>query len=82
METVCGLLVPPSLQVKLPVNPDAVSVEVPLQLSNTLTEGIELSLGFTVMLIALDVAGLPVAQIALDVITQVITFPFAKPFVE
>lgn len=82
MLTVCGLLVPPSLQVKLPVYPDAVSVEVPLQLSNTLTEGIELSLGLTVILIALDVAGLPVAQIALDVITQVITFPFAKPFVE
>ena len=72
------MFVPPSLHVKLPVYPDAVSVEVPLQLLNTLTVGIELSLGLTVMLIALDVAGFPVTQTALDVITHVTTFPFVK----
>lgn len=34
--------------------------------------------GFTVMVTGLEVAGLPVAQVAFDVITQVITLPFAK----
>ncbi len=34
--------------------------------------------GFTVMVIALDVAGLPVAQVALLVTTQVTTLPFAR----
>jgi hypothetical protein len=35
-------------------------------------------LGFTVITIAFDVAGLPVAQVALEVITQVTLFPFVK----
>jgi hypothetical protein len=33
---------------------------------------------FTIIVIAFDVAGLPVTQFALDVITHVITFPFNK----
>jgi hypothetical protein len=33
--------------------------------------------GFTVMVTALEVAGLPVAQVALEVSTQVTMFPFA-----
>ena len=35
-------------------------------------------LGFTVIVIALDVAGLPVTQAAFDVITHVTVFPFAN----
>ena len=34
--------------------------------------------GFTVMVMVFDVAGLPVAQVALDVNTQVTVFPFVK----
>jgi hypothetical protein len=34
--------------------------------------------GFTIMVTAFEVAGLPVAQVALDVITQVTTSLFAK----
>ena len=34
--------------------------------------------GFTVMVIVFDVAGLPVAQVAFDVITQVTVLPFAN----
>ena len=33
---------------------------------------------FTVITIAFDVTGLPVAQVALEVITHVIMFPFAS----
>ena len=35
-------------------------------------------LGFTVMVTVLEVAGLPVAHVAFDVITQVMVLPFAK----
>ena len=35
--------------------------------------------GFTVITIAFDVAGLPVTHSALEVNTQVIEFPFARP---
>ena len=34
--------------------------------------------GFTVMVSVLDVAGFPVAHVALDVNTQVTVFPFVK----
>jgi hypothetical protein len=34
--------------------------------------------GFTVMVMAFEVAGFPVGQVALEVSTQVTTFPFAK----
>jgi hypothetical protein len=34
--------------------------------------------GFTVMVTVLDVAGLPVIQVALEVITQVTVLPFAS----
>ena len=34
--------------------------------------------GFTVMVIILDVAGLPVAQVAVDVITTVICSPLTR----
>jgi hypothetical protein len=34
--------------------------------------------GLTVMVMAFEVAGLPVAHVALEVSTQVTTFPFAK----
>ena len=34
--------------------------------------------GFTVMVIVFDVAGLPVAQVAFDVNTQVTVFPFVN----
>jgi hypothetical protein len=34
--------------------------------------------GFTVMVTVFEVAGLPVAQVALEVITQVMVFPLAK----
>ena len=34
--------------------------------------------GFTVMVIVLDVAGLPVAQVALEVTTQVTVFPLVR----
>jgi hypothetical protein len=34
--------------------------------------------GFTVMVMAFEVAGLPVAQVALDVSTQVITSPLVR----
>lgn len=37
------------------------------------------ALGVTDIVIVFDVAGLPVTQVALLVITQVIVFPFAKP---
>jgi hypothetical protein len=36
-------------------------------------------LGLTVIVIVFDVAGLPVAQVAFDVITTVITLPLARP---
>jgi hypothetical protein len=36
-------------------------------------------LGLTVMVSEFDVAGLPVAQVKLDVITQVTTSPFTRP---
>ena len=39
-------------------------------------------LGFTVIVIVFDVAGLPVAQVALDVNTQVTNCPFVKVVVE
>jgi hypothetical protein len=34
--------------------------------------------GFTTIVIAFDVAGLPVAQLAVEVITHIIEFPFAS----
>ena len=34
--------------------------------------------GFTVMVMVFEVAGLPVAQVALEVITQVTVLPFAN----
>ena len=34
--------------------------------------------GFTVMVTVLDVAGLPVAQVALDVKTHITVFPFVR----
>ena len=37
------------------------------------------TLGFTVITIAFDVAEFPVTQIALEVSTHVIEFPFANP---
>ena len=42
------------------------------------TETLAGRFGLTVIVTALDVAGLPVAQIALEVITQVTWFPFAR----
>lgn len=39
-------------------------------------------LGFTVIVIALDVAGLPLAHVAEDVITQVTVFPFVSELLE
>ena len=36
------------------------------------------SIGFTVIVTVFEVAGLPVAQVALDVITQVTVFPLAR----
>jgi hypothetical protein len=39
------------------------------------------TLGFTVIVSAFDVAGDPVAHARLDVITQVITLPFARAVV-
>ena len=36
------------------------------------------TLGFTVITIAFDVAGLPVTQVAFEVITQVTLFPFTN----
>ena len=41
-------------------------------------ETLAVTFGFTVMVIAFDVAGLPVAQVALLVITQVIMSEFTK----
>jgi hypothetical protein len=35
--------------------------------------------GLTVIVIVFDVAGLPVAHVAFDVITTVITLPLARP---
>jgi hypothetical protein len=34
--------------------------------------------GFTTIVIAFDVAGLPVTHVAVEVITHVIEFPFAR----
>ena len=34
--------------------------------------------GFTVIVTVFEVAGLPVAQVALEVITQVMVFPFVR----
>ena len=34
--------------------------------------------GFTIMVTVLDVAGLPVAQVALDVKTHITVFPFVR----
>jgi hypothetical protein len=54
--------------------------EVPVQM--VVAEALMLTLtgkfGFTVMVMALDVAGLPVAQVALLVSTQVTTLLFAN----
>ena len=36
------------------------------------------TLGFTTIVIAFEVVGLPVTQLAFDVITQVTVFPFAR----
>lgn len=38
--------------------------------------------GFTVMVTVLEVAGLPVAQVAFEVITQLIVFPLASALFE
>ena len=38
--------------------------------------------GLTVIAMAFDVAGLPVAHVAFDVITQVTLFPLASPLFE
>ena len=38
--------------------------------------------GFTVIVMVFDVAGFPVAQVALDVKTQVTKSPFAKELLE
>ena len=58
--------------------------EVPAQIvfSEAATEMFTGKFGFTVMATALDVAGLPVAQVAFEVNTQVTMFPFAKELLE
>ena len=58
--------------------------EFPAQigLAEAATEMLVGKLGFTVMPTALDVAGLPVAQMAFEVNTQVTMFPFAKELLE
>ena len=63
--TVRGLPLPPSLQVSVPMTLLAVTVELP-QLSNTASVGAP-GTGVTVMATELLVAGLPVAQAALEV---------------
>ncbi len=39
-------------------------------------------LGFTVMVTVFDVEGLPVAQVALEVITQLTVLPFVRELLE
>ena len=58
--------------------------EVPAQtgFAEAATEMLAGKFGFTVMVTALDVAGLPVAQVAFEVNTQVTIFPFAKELLE
>ena len=58
--------------------------EVPAQigLAEAATEMLAGKFGFTVMATELDVAGLPVAQVALEVNTQVTISPFAKELLE
>lgn len=53
---------------------------VPLQIVVADAEMLTLAgrFGFTVIVTVLEVAGLPVAQVALEVITQVMVFPFAS----
>ena len=57
---------------------------VPAQIVVKLAEITTLTgrLGFTVIVIVFDVAGLPVAQVALEVRTQVTKSPFAKELLE
>jgi hypothetical protein len=53
---------------------------VPEQIVVALAEILTLAgrFGFTVMVIVLEVAGLPVAQVAFEVTTQTTVFPFAS----
>ena len=61
-----------------------VAVKVTLVPEQIVVEGLAAMLtlavtfGFTVMVIVFEVAGEPVPQVAVDVITQVIVLPFAK----
>ena len=54
--------------------------EVPLQILFTDSKMLMLAgkMGLTIIVTSLDKAGLPVAQVALDVNTQVTTSPFAN----
>ena len=69
-------MVPPFVgtAVKVTLVPEQI-VEDGLAEINTLA----VTFALTVMVIVLDVAGLPVAQVALLVIIQVIVFPFVNP---
>jgi hypothetical protein len=58
------------------VNVTLVPVQITVELAEILTPATRM--GFTVMVTVLEVAGLPVTQVALDVITQVIVLPFAR----
>ena len=61
------------------VAPDPVKDEdVPLQTVAGVAVAETTGMGFTVMLIALEVAGVPVAQVALEVNTQVTIFPVLR----
>ena len=61
------------------------AVNVTLVPAQMVPEGLALietpaaTLALTVIVMVLDVAGLPVTQVALLVITQVIVFPLARP---
>ena len=71
-------MVPPFVGVAVNVT------DVPGQIVVDVAEMLTLTgrFGFTVMVIVLDVAGLPVAQVALEVITQVTAFPLASVVLE
>ena len=61
------------------VNVTGSPIQIVVEDAAMLTEGVTLE--FTVMVMVLEVAGEPVAQLELDVITTVITSPFASPVV-
>ena len=67
-------MVPPfvGVAVKLTLVPEQIVVADAVILTLAAT------LGLTTIVIALEVAGLPVTQLAFDVITQVTVFPFAS----